>query len=136
MEELSRNQLQEKSMVIIYDYLTYISLGQQFDPQEEISKVMDAPYSECDDFVKSICLSTILHINEEIDAISKYLVNWTFDRLNRCAQSILLLAYSNFYYANDADKNVVINVAVKLAKKYLDKGDHKYINAVLDKVLC
>lgn len=136
MEELSRNKLQEISMNIIYDYLTYISMGKEFNPEEEISKVFDLPYEECDDFVKSICLATIIHINEAIEHLSKYLIKWKFDRLNRVAQSILLLAYSNFYYVNDADKKVVINVAVKLSKKYLDDGDYKYINAVLDKALC
>ena len=135
-QELSRNQLQELSMNIIYDYLTYISLGKEFNPEEEISKVFDLPYEECDDYVKSVCLASILHINEEIEAISKHLTKWKFDRLNRVAQAILLLSYSNFYYVGDVNKSVVINVAVKLSKKYLDQDDYKYINAVLDKVLC
>ena len=134
--ELSRNKLQELSMNIIYDYLTHISLGQEFNPEDEISKVFDLPYEECDDYVKSVCLASILHINEEILEISKHLTNWKFDRLNRVAQAILLLSYSNYYYIGDVDKRVVINVAVKLSKKYLDDDEYKYINAVLDKVLC
>ena len=33
------------------------------------------------------------------------------------------------------EKSALINVAVTLAKKYLDEKDYKFINAVLDKVL-
>ena len=29
----------------------------------------------------------------------------------------------------------MINVAVELAKKYLDDGEYRFINAVLDKIL-
>ena len=35
----------------------------------------------------------------------------------------------------DSDKAIVINIAVKLAKKYGDGKDYKYINAVLDNAL-
>ena len=41
----------------------------------------------------------------------------------------------DFYYVKDVDKKVVIDVAVKLAKKYLDSTDYKFVNAILDKTL-
>ena len=61
---------------------------------------------------------------------------WTFERLNRVEQALLLLSYSHYFYVEPAvDKGVVIDVAVKLAKTYLDASDYKFVNAILDKVL-
>ena len=63
------------------------------------------------------------------------LKNWEFKRLNLISQAILLAAISEANYAKISDKKIVINAAVKMAKKYLDSSDFKYINAVLDKVI-
>jgi transcription termination factor NusB len=35
----------------------------------------------------------------------------------------------------EVDKKVVIDNAVKLAKKFVDEKDYAFINAILDKVL-
>ena len=35
----------------------------------------------------------------------------------------------------NSDKSIIINIAVKLAKKFLDKDDYKFVNGILDKVL-
>ena len=61
---------------------------------------------------------------------------WTFKRLNRLNQAILLMSCAHFFEVKDADKAVVINVAVTLAKRYLDDNDYKFVNAILDNVLC
>jgi transcription termination factor NusB len=63
------------------------------------------------------------------------MVNWKFARLNRVAQAILLLAYIHHHYVKDADKSVIIDVAVRLSKKFLHDDEYKFINAILDKVL-
>ena len=52
------------------------------------------------------------------------------------AHAIFLLALSEYKYVEEEiEKSALINVAVTLAKKYLDEKDYKFINAVLDKVL-
>ena len=61
---------------------------------------------------------------------------WKFDRLNRLNQAILLLSLAHYYGVGEVEKAVVINVAVSLAKKYLDDNDYKFVNAILDNVLC
>ena len=59
---------------------------------------------------------------------------WSFDRLNLIEQSILLMSYTH-KQNEKADKRIIIDVAVKLAKKFCDKDDYKFVNAILDKVL-
>ena len=80
-------------------------------------------------------VKALLHKSEIVEVIEPKLNKWKFDRLNRLAQSILLLSYAHYYYVKDVEKPVVIDVAIRLAKKYLDDGDYKFINAVLDEVL-
>jgi transcription termination factor NusB len=50
-------------------------------------------------------------------------------------QSIFLLSVSHFLYVKEVDKKIVIDNAVKLAKKYVDVKDYAFVNAILDKVL-
>ena len=46
------------------------------------------------------------------------------------------MSYAHIHYTDDdVDKSVVIDVAVRLAKKYLDRDDYKFVNAILDNVL-
>lgn len=134
--ELSRNKLQEASMAIIYDAILYIEMGESFDIKNIISNNLDTPIEECPLYVKEVCYNVILHYQEMYDSFDKLTIKWKFSRLNHIAQAILLLSYSHYYYVKDSDRNVVISIAVKLAKKYLDNDEYKFINAILEKALC
>ncbi|MCH5171620.1 MAG: transcription antitermination protein NusB [Erysipelotrichales bacterium] len=131
----SRNANQEKAMTIIYDALTYDDMGLNYDIRELIGNVLDEDYEDSDLYVKEVVIKALLHKEEIISAIEPKLNKWKFNRLTRLAQAILLLSYAHFYYVKDVDKAIVIDIAVHLAKKFLDDGDYKFINAVLDSVL-
>ncbi len=42
------------------------------------------------------------------------------------------MSYAHYKYVEKVDAKVVINVAVELAKKYIDDKQAKFINAILD----
>ena len=42
------------------------------------------------------------------------------------------MSYAHYKYIGHVDKSVVINVAVELAKKYIDDKQAKFINGILD----
>lgn len=134
--EYSRNEYQEIAMSIIYDTLTYDSMGLDYDIKELISDIAGLPYEEIDLFLKEIVVKSINYRDEIIKKIEPKLVNWTFVRLNRLAQAILIMSVTHYFYIGSVDKAIVINVAVVLAKKYLISDDYKFINALLDNVLC
>ncbi|MDY5441115.1 MAG: transcription antitermination protein NusB [Candidatus Enteromonas sp.] len=132
----SRNTLQITAMTAIYDVLTYIDMGSPIDVEGIVSSLCDVPYSECDYFVKANVLMVIKHLDEMKEAFVPFLRNWTFDRLPRVVQAILLLSYSHYYYVDpEVSKAVVIDVAVTLAKKYGREKDYKFTNGILDNVL-
>lgn len=131
----SRNANQEKAMTIIYDALTYEDMGLNYDIKELISDVLDEDYENSDLYVKEVVIKALLHKEEIISVIEPKLNKWKFNRLTRLAQAILLLSYAHFHYVKDVDKAIVIDIAIHLSKRFLDDGDYKYINAVLDNVL-
>ena len=132
----SRNSMQTVAMQAIYDALTYREMGLDIDVQAIFSALCDAPYEECDYFVKAALVMALRHLDEAIAALNGKMRGWTFDRLNRVEQAILLLAYVHFHYVEpEVDKGIVIDVAVKQAKRYLDAKDYKFVNAILDNLL-
>lgn len=133
--ELTRNKQHEVAMNIIYQALTYLDMGEDFDIKALISTNLDVPFEDADIYVKQVTVSAILHREEAIEALSKNLKNWKFSRLARLMQAILFLSYAHFYYVKDVDKKVVINVAVVLSKKYLNETDYKFVNAILENTL-
>lgn len=131
----SRNANQEKAMIIIYDALTYEDMNIDYDIKEIIGDVLGDSYENSDFYVREVVVKALLHKKEIISEIEPKLNKWKFSRLNRLAQAILLLSYAHYKYVEGVDKAIVIDIAVHLAKKYLDDGDYKFINAVLDNVL-
>ena len=132
----TRNSMQTVAMEAIYSALTYREMGLDVDVQAIVSGLCDLPYEECDYFVKASLVMAIKHLDEAIAAFNGKMRGWTFDRRNRVEQAVLLLAYVHFYYVEpDVDKGIVIDVAVKLAKRYLDAKDYKFVNAILDNLL-
>ena len=59
--------------------------------------------------------------------------DWTFDRLSLLEQTILLMAYQEFYVIQ-TPKAVVIDEAINLAKAYCDDSSYKLINGILDQL--
>ena len=132
----SRNAMQRVALWAVYDALTYRDMGLSIDVQDIVSSLCDQPYEECDYFVKAAVVMALRHHDEAVAAFNAKMRGWTFDRRNRVEQAILLLAYAHFHFVEpEVDKGVVIDIAVKQAKTYLDEKDYRFVNAILDNVL-
>lgn len=132
---LSRNKEHELIMISIYDALLYLEMDEVFSLEDVLEGVYMLPYEDVPLFSKEVVIKSLSNIN---DIKAKYQVNmpkWKFDRINAIARAILLMSYTNYKIIGGVDKSIVIDLAVRLAKKYLDKDDYKFINGVLDKTL-
>ena len=132
---LSRNKEHELIMISIYDALLYLEMDEVFSLEDVLEGVYMLPYEDVPLFSKEVVIKSLSNIN---DIKAKYQANmpkWKFDRLNALARAILLMSYTNYKILGGVDKSIVIDLAVRLAKKYLDKDDYKFINAILDKTL-
>ena len=67
-----------------------------------------------------------------LECISKF-SNIPFSRIGGIELSILYLALYEISHSK-LDKPIIINEAIKLAKKFGQNSSHKFINAILDKV--
>ena len=137
MASISRHQEHYVIMTVIYDELSDFVLGEgkHFrDARQIIASVSGLPYSEVSDYVKNVVSYSLNNYGKIVDIFTPKLKNWTWDRLPLLTQSILLMSYAHSQ-VEEVDKKVIINVAVNLAKKYVEEKQAKFINALLDGVL-
>lgn len=90
---------------------------------------------------KKIVLDKVSQILKEIKLFekdfSKTITDYSnipFERIGEIELSILYLALYEVSKSN-LDKPIIINEAIKLAKKFGQNSSHKFINAILDKVI-
>ena len=133
--EVSRNKENELIMIALYDCLTRIAIGDEFSLEDTLEGVFGEPYDDIPYFAKEVVIKSLSHINEIIPIFQEKMPTWKFSRLNKVEQAILIMSYTNYKFVGDIDKSIVINTAIKLAKKYLDEKDYKFVNGVLDNVL-
>ena len=125
-------------MTVIYDELNdyFIGGGKSFrDARELTSELCECSFEEVDPYIQNSIAQTLNNYGAIRDAFIPFLKNWKWERLPLLTQAILLMSYAHFYYVEKVDKTIVINIAVTLAKKYIDEKQAKFINAILDGVL-
>ena len=124
----NRSELRKNLMIALYQYLL---LGKGYLSLKEILKNHSKLKSS--EFVQVIVYGIMRHESDFITKIDQQLQDWTFDRLGKIEQAILLMAYSEIC-ADINEKAVVINEAVNLAKEFCEEDSYKIINATLDKL--
>ena len=129
MKQLTRSELREKIMTILYQINVYSANKIEYNVEEIIKEV--SPIDN--EFVKDIVFGVITK-KEELDILAnKYLNKWTVDRLGNTDQSIIRMAIYELLYTNTPGI-VVINEAVELAKSFSDDDVKNMINGILDKI--
>lgn len=91
------------------------------------------PFSELDEPIKTMLIDAYHHQDVVIGKINEHLSEWEFVRLGVLEQAILFLALSEMVYET-ADRAIIINEAVDIAKQYCDDDAFKLVNGVLDKL--
>ena len=110
-------------------------MDEVFSLEDVLEGVFMLPYDEISFFAKEVVIKALANVNDIKAIYQANMPKWNFDRINALERAILLMSYSNMKYIGKTDKKVIIDVAVRLAKKYLDKDDYKFVNAILDRVL-
>ncbi len=131
----SRNQEQEKVLFIVYQSLFLMRMGKSFEIVPLIETTLDTPYDEVSLFIRETSIKVLSHVSDLEKEIREYCTTWKFERINLLVIAVLMMAIGEYRYVGDVDKAIVIDVAVKLAKKYCGEKDYKFINAVLDRAL-
>ena len=134
----NRTITRENAMRVLYQIFLYKKNKIDYTTNGVIEEYMDnIPLEEHKiintDFLKALVEGVLNNINDIDNNISKYLENWTIDRLGLTDQAIIRISVYELLYTNTPNL-VCINEAIELSKKYSDEKVSKMINGVLDKI--
>jgi len=129
MKQLTRSELREKIMTILYQINVYTINKIEYNVDDIIKEVNPID----NEFVKDVVYGVVTK-KEELDKVAnKYLNKWTIDRLGNTDQAIIRMAIYELLYT-ETPGIVVINEAVELAKSFSDDDVKNMINGILDKI--
>ena len=129
MKQLTRSELREKIMTILYQINVYSLNKIDYDVDEVIREVNPID----NEFVKDVVYGVITKKDELDKLANKYLNKWTIDRLGNTDQAIIRMAIYEIMWTDTPDV-ACIDEAIELSKEYSDEKVSKMINGVLDKV--
>lgn len=134
----NRTITRENTMRVLYQIFLYKKNKIDYTTNGVIEEYMDnIPLEERKiintEFLKELVEGVLNNINDIDNNISKYLENWTIDRLGLTDQAIIRISVYELLYTNTPNL-VCINEAIELSKKYSDEKVSKMINGVLDKI--
>jgi N utilization substance protein B len=127
----SRRRGRELAVQSLYALELNPSDGQSFVQQlpREVSADFDA-VDFAEDLVKGV-MSNLLRIDLMIEEKSK---NWAKSRMAKVDLSILRLATFELLFRKDIPKNVTINEAIEVAKKFGTEESPAFVNGILDEI--
>ena len=122
---MKRTEMRELAFKTIYSKF--------FNPSEE--EVFANADQNSLEFTSKILQNFASHYQEINDFLSKKLKGYTIDRINKVDLAILILAVIELKYVKENPKEVVINEAVELAKKYSTEKSPKFVNGILANIV-
>ncbi len=125
---MSRIETRESAVIFVYQ-----STFKDISYEEQLDQYIALNEELLDDieYFKTVT-SGVIEKKEELDKkISKFLKNWTINRLPRMDVAILEVACYEILYVDEIPTSVAINEAVKLSKKYGTPDSASYVNGVL-----
>lgn len=126
-------------MSVIYIELNDFNYGEKALSRKAhdmmLEMVKDYGLEKVPPFIEDMVNLSLLHYGDAVTAFSINLVDWRWERLPLLTQAILLMSYTHYYKVEKISKAIVIDVAVNLAKEYIDEKQTKFIHAILDKTL-
>lgn len=125
---MSRIDAREAVVFFVYqfDFRT-----EAIDEQIDIYVKDKEDLAEDIEYFKSTVKGVISNRDALDESITKFLKNWSLDRIPKLDKAILETAVYEISYNDDIPTSVAINEAVRLAKKYGTDDSYSYINGVL-----
>lgn len=89
---------------------------------------------EIKEFVLLLVKGVVSNLSEIDKIIINYAKNWSLERITNIDRNILRVAIYEILYLDNVPKNVSINEAIELAKKYGTKSSFSFVNGVLSNI--
>ncbi len=98
--------------------------------REDLNKKKDV--SQIFDFFFNIVRGTLSNLEKIDDVIKSVAKNWAIERMSRIDRNILRLSVYEIMFIPETPRNVVINEAIEIAKKFGNDESPAFINGILD----
>ncbi len=129
---MGRKVAREGAMGLIYT----MEMNNDFSKSIEDLFLENFEFEKDEEFYIREASDKIMDKLETIDeAIMENLKGWKLDRLAKVDLSILRIAVYEIIYRDDIPKEVSVNEAIEIAKKYSNDDAYKFINGVLGGVI-
>ena len=123
---MTRRESREAALCLIYEQ----SFSPEISTDEIIEKAKEIREEKVSEFAKQL-FNGVCEKKQNIDLrISSAAENWSLDRISRVSLSIIRLAAYEILYAG-TEKQIAVNEALELARKYDDEKSVSFINGVL-----
>ena len=127
---MSRSKAREHALKVLY--------AKEINPNtaELSADISDALSEKGKSFYDFLVEQVQLHRDEIDGEIVRFLKKWSLSQLNIVDKNILRIAIAefNYTYEDKADRKVIINEAVELAKVYGGENSYRFINGILSAV--
>lgn len=128
-----RSQVREEIFKLLFRY-PFVEDGEM---EEQISFVLQELEGKSEKnltYIQNKVRSIIEHCEEIDSTIETFCDGWNLNRIGKAEIAILRISVYELLKEKDIPKQVSINEAVELTKKYCDEDAKRFINAVLGKI--
>lgn len=136
------NQILEELSIYWNDDLEFIISNiiatiEKFSEKKGIDNQLMKMYKSSDDidFAKSLFRKTVIHHNEHVEIIQKFLKNWEIERIAQLDTILIEMALTELYYFDEIPVKVTLNEYIELSKYYSTEKSSNFINGILDKIV-
>ncbi|MDD4164203.1 MAG: transcription antitermination factor NusB [Eubacteriales bacterium] len=127
---MTRREAREKALCLIYEY----SYNPEKSPQEILEHASEEWEDKPSGFVKELFFGVCSHLDELDGMISAAAENWRIQRIGRVSLSVLRLCAFELTYMPETGREISINEALELTRKYDDEKAVSFVNGVLGKI--
>ena len=85
-------------------------------------------------FANLLATGTIENVEAIDRLVERHAENWRLDRMAVVDRNVLRLAVQEFLHDRETPKNVVINEAIEIAKRFSSQEAPQFINGILDSI--
>lgn len=129
---MGRKRAREGAMCLIYN----MDMIQQFDREVEELFLRNFEFDAVEEeYIKAASVSIIAELAMIDEHIVNNLKGWKLDRLAKVDLSVLRIAIYEILFRDDIPKEVSVNEAIEIVKKYSAEDSYKFVNGVLGGVI-
>lgn len=114
-------------------YAVDVNPSEEFPSVPQVTEGSKVPYESLD-FAEELVRGVGEHRTRIDRVISEKSKNWSLERMSKVDLCILRMAIFELLFRADIPKNVTINEAIEVAKKFGTKDSPAFINGILDEV--